>query len=215
MPRISYVDPASLTDPELIEIMEYARRNGTPRPESQAVRAHVPELLRTFTAAWRTSFRDGVLDHRIKELCRLYVSRTVDCQYCGGQRSVKGGQEGVDEGHYDELLNFQSSDRFDERERTALAYTEAITWNPDLADDALWERLHAHFTEPEIVELGYFVAFTSGQQRWIRTSRPPDGRSRPCPAARLLRYLGNAACSSARNAGVSTSPHCATSMAIS
>jgi predicted TIM-barrel fold metal-dependent hydrolase len=44
--RISYVDPASLTDPELVEIVEYARRNGTPRPESQAIRAHVPELLR-------------------------------------------------------------------------------------------------------------------------------------------------------------------------
>jgi predicted TIM-barrel fold metal-dependent hydrolase len=28
--RISYVDPASLTDPELVEIVEYARRNGTP-----------------------------------------------------------------------------------------------------------------------------------------------------------------------------------------
>jgi alkylhydroperoxidase family enzyme len=167
--RVSYVDPASLTDPELVEIMEYARQNGTPRPESQAIRAHVPELLRTFTAAWRTAFRDGVLDHRIKELCRLYVSRTVDCRYCGGQRSLKAAQQGFDESHYDELLNFQTSDRFDERERTALAYTEAITWNPDLADDALWERLHAHFSEPEIVELGYFVALTSGQQRWIRT----------------------------------------------
>jgi alkylhydroperoxidase family enzyme len=167
--RISYVDPATLADPELADIMEYARQHGTPRPESQAIRAHVPELLRTFTAAWRTSFLNGVLDHRIKELCRLYVSRTVDCRYCGDQRSVKGSEQGVLEDHYDELLNFQSSDRFDERERTALAYTEAITWNPDLADDALWERLHANFTEPEIVELGYFVAFTSGQQRWIRT----------------------------------------------
>jgi alkylhydroperoxidase family enzyme len=167
--RISYVDPATLADPELADIMEYARQHGTPRPESQAIRAHVPELLRTFTAAWRTSFLNGVLDHRIKELCRLYVSRTVDCRYCGDQRSVKGSEQGVLEDHYNELLNFQSSDRFDERERTALAYTEAITWNPDLADDALWERLHANFTEPEIVELGYFVAFTSGQQRWIRT----------------------------------------------
>ena len=169
MPRVSYVDPASIADPELAAIMEYARQHGTPRPESQAVRAHVPELLRTFTAAWRTAFLNGVLDHRIKELCRLYVSRTVDCQYCGGQRSVTGAQQGVEEAHYDDLLDYQTSDRFDERERTALAYTEAITWNPDQADDALWERLHAHFTEPEIVELGYFVAFTSGQQRWIRT----------------------------------------------
>ena len=169
MPRISYVDPANLNDPDLVEIMEYARQHGTPRPESQAIRAHVPDLLRTFTAAWRTAFLDGVLDHRIKELCRLYVSRAVDCRYCGGQRSVKGVEQGVSEDHYDDLLDFRASDRFDERERTALAYTEAITWNPDLADDALWERLHEHFTEPEIVELGYFVAFTSGQQRWIRT----------------------------------------------
>jgi AhpD family alkylhydroperoxidase len=167
--RLSYVDPASLTDPELVDIMEFARQNGTPRPESQAIRAHVPDLLRTFTAAWRTAFLYGVLDHRIKELCRLYVSRTVDCRYCGDQRSVKAAVEGVDERHVDELLNYQTSERFDERERAALAYTEAITWNPDLADDAMWARLHQHFTEPEIVELGYFVALTSGQQRWIRT----------------------------------------------
>jgi AhpD family alkylhydroperoxidase len=167
--RLSYVDPSSLTDPDLVDIMEFARQNGTPRPESQAIRAHVPDLLRTFTAAWRTAFLNGVLDHRIKELCRLYVSRTVDCRYCGDQRSVKAAGEGVDERHVDELLNYQTSERFDERERTALAYTEAITWNPDLADDAMWARLHEHFTEPEIVELGYFVALTSGQQRWIRT----------------------------------------------
>lgn len=169
MARLSYVDPSSLTDPDLVDIMEFARQNGTPRPESQAIRAHVPDLLRTFTAAWRTAFLNGVLDHRIKELCRLYVSRTVDCRYCGDQRSVKAAGEGVDETHVDELLNYQTSDRFNERERTALAYTEAITWNPDLADDAMWARLHEHFTEPEIVELGYFVALTSGQQRWIRT----------------------------------------------
>jgi AhpD family alkylhydroperoxidase len=167
--RLSYVDPSSLTDPDLVDIMEFARQNGTPRPESQAIRAHVPDLLRTFTAAWRTAFLNGVLDHRIKELCRLYVSRTVDCRYCGDQRSVKAAGAGVDESHVDELLNYQTSERFNERERTALAYTEAITWNPDLADDAMWARLHEHFTEPEIVELGYFVALTSGQQRWIRT----------------------------------------------
>ena len=34
--------------------------------------------------------------------------------------------------------------------------------------DGFWERLHAHFTEPELVELGCFVALTFGQQSWIR-----------------------------------------------
>ena len=42
-------------------------------------------------------------------------------------------------------------------------------WNADIADDDLWADLHKHFTEPELVELGFFVALTSGQQRWIKT----------------------------------------------
>jgi hypothetical protein len=29
--------------------------------------------------------------------------------------------------------------------------------------------MRAHFTEEQIVELGYFVALTFGQQRWIKT----------------------------------------------
>jgi len=33
----------------------------------------------------------------------------------------------------------------------------------------LWERLHEHFTVSELVELGFFVALTLGQQRWIKT----------------------------------------------
>jgi hypothetical protein len=38
-----------------------------------------------------------------------------------------------------------------------------------LADDEVWDDLHRHFTEPQLVELGYFIALTVGQQRWIKT----------------------------------------------
>ncbi len=50
-----------------------------------------------------------------------------------------------------------------------MTYTSAILWNSEIADDALWKRLHQHFTIPELVELGFFIALTSGQQRWIKT----------------------------------------------
>jgi hypothetical protein len=30
-------------------------------------------------------------------------------------------------------------------------------------------RLHEHFSDEQIVELGYFVSLTFGQQRWIKT----------------------------------------------
>jgi hypothetical protein len=36
-------------------------------------------------------------------------------------------------------------------------------------DEALMERMRSQFTEEQIVELGYFVSLTFGQQRWIKT----------------------------------------------
>jgi hypothetical protein len=45
-------------------------------------------VLKTFTAAWMDTFVDGVVDHELKELCRVYVTKTVDCGYCAAQRSV-------------------------------------------------------------------------------------------------------------------------------
>jgi len=166
--RISYVDPDTIADPRMKAELERCRREGTPRPESQAIRAHVPAVFWSFTNTWREVFHEGVLDHSIKELCRVYVSRSVKCEYCGNQRSVKSARAGLTEAHYLDLLEFESSNRFGPREKAALAYTEAIVWDLE-TDDALWERLRAHYNEPEMVELGYFVAITMGQQRWLRT----------------------------------------------
>ena len=51
----------------------------------------------------------------------------------------------------------------------ALTYASAIVWNAEIADDALWVKLRRHFSNPELVELGFFIALTLGQQRWIKT----------------------------------------------
>jgi hypothetical protein len=81
MPHIPYVDSAAVSDPEIKGYLDRARLEGTPRPESQAVRAHVPEVIRAFSQAWELTFRNGVVDHALKELCRVYVSKSIDCQY--------------------------------------------------------------------------------------------------------------------------------------
>jgi alkylhydroperoxidase family enzyme len=168
-PYISYVDPASIKDPAMLAELERCRTQGTPRPESQAIRAHVPAVFWSFANSWRDVFHNGVADHGIKELCRLYVSRAVQCEFCGNQRSIKAAQAGaVVEDDVKELINFESSSRFTEKEKAALAYAEAITWDLPV-DDRFWARLHAHFSEPELVEIGYFIALTMGQQRWLRT----------------------------------------------
>ncbi len=166
MARIPYPDLDNIEDPEIRAALERAREFGTPRPESQAIRAHVPAVLRTFSAAWMDTFVEGVVEHELKELCRVYVTKTVECGYCSAQRSVDAA---VDEDHYSDLLTYATSDKYTAREKAALGYTDAIVWNADFATDELWERLHEEFTAPELVELGFFIALTSGQQRWIKT----------------------------------------------
>ena len=123
--RISYF-PLEQMDAQMQQEMERCKREGTPRPESSAVRAHVPAAFWAFANSWRDLFHKGVCDHAIKELCRLYVSRSVQCDYCGNQRSIKAAGSGVVEEHVKDLLNFEKSARYSEREKAALAYAEEI-----------------------------------------------------------------------------------------
>jgi len=164
--RISFYPYEKMDAPMQAE-MQRCATEGTPRPESSAIRAHAPNAFWAFANSWQDIFYHGVCEHSIKELCRVYISRTAQCEFCGNQRSEKASTEGLLEMKYDDLLNFEASDKYDDRQKAALAYAEAIAWRLDL-DDAFWARLHSHFSEPEIVELGCFIALTFGQQSWIR-----------------------------------------------
>jgi hypothetical protein len=81
MARLSYVDPNSIEDPEIRAFIEEAKRVGTPRPEIQLIRAHVPAVIRSFVYTWQSVFKSGVVDHDLKELLRLRVATSLDCQY--------------------------------------------------------------------------------------------------------------------------------------
>jgi alkylhydroperoxidase family enzyme len=165
-PYISYF-PLEDMDEAMQEEMHRCAREGTPRPESSAVRAHAPNAFWAFADSWKSLFHSGVCDHAIKDLCRVYISRTVKCEFCGNQRSAKASAQGLQEQQYDELLNFESSDKYDDRQKAALAYAQAIAWGEEDLDK-LWLRLREHFSEPELVELGCCIALTFGQQSWIR-----------------------------------------------
>ena len=141
--------------------------------------------MKAFNQAWETFFRHGITDHSIKELCRLYISKSVDCEYCGGQRSVTAAEQGTSENQIDEILEFETSERFDEREKAALRWAMAIAWDADIADDEAWAGLHKHFTEPQLIELGHFIALTLGRQRMLKTVRIKHGEYMPGTKAGL------------------------------
>jgi uncharacterized protein YciW len=120
-------------------------RGVDPIRRGDAIRARVPEVLRMYSETRRNILAGGILDAEIKELCARYLAEDP------------------------ELGEFDDPGAFDERQRAALAWARAIAWDPSLADDALWERLHEQFTEPELVELGYCMAIVHGQLHWLRT----------------------------------------------
>ena len=83
------------------------------------------------------------------------------------------------EGHkMSELDNYMESDKFTHREKIALEYCDAIMDNPLYADDELWALLHEEFTEPELVELGYYVV-----QSAIEPSRTMFWLTANCPSS--------------------------------
>lgn len=166
-PRISYVPPETLNADMLAE-MERCASYGTPRPESQAVRAHVPNVFWSFANTWRDVFHTGIADHNIKELCRIYVSHSVKCEFCGNQRSIKSRDAGLVESDYMDLLNFEKSSQYDDRQKAALRWAETIVWDLEVTDH-MWGELHKYYSEEELVEIGYFISITMGQQRWLRT----------------------------------------------
>ena len=75
----------------------------------------------------------------------------------------------------DEKQSYLQSAEFTPREKLALRYCDAIIRNPTEADDAMWAALHKEFTEPELVEMGHYVGFMSGGQRWLLTLHTQHG----------------------------------------
>jgi hypothetical protein len=106
------------------------------------IRARVPAVLRAYERTRDTVLRTGIADQRLKERCFAYLATAEDALDLDG---------------------------LGERERAALEWASAISWDSDRADDALWSRLHALFTEPELVDLGCAIGFELGYQHWRRT----------------------------------------------
>ena len=174
MANISFRLPNEIEDPDGRQWLEAAIEAGKPGPEFQAIRAHVPGVMRSFTKTREWIYHEGVLDFEFKELLRAFIALSGDCSYCSNQgvaREIRGSEEQLDQ-----LLNYKKSDKYSDREKLAMEYADAIMWNPEAADDAMWVRLRAEFTEPELVELGYWVGFTFGGQRWLRTLGSTQGQ---------------------------------------
>ena len=83
MARLSYVDPEAIADPQIRSWLDAAVAAGRPGPENQAMRAHQPDVMRSFTLTREMLFDNGagVVEHDLKELLRAYIAHTIECGY--------------------------------------------------------------------------------------------------------------------------------------
>lgn len=174
MANISFKLPDEIEDAECRGWLETAIENGKPGPEFQSIRAHVPGVMRSFTMSREWVYHTGVLDFDFKEFLRAYIALSGECTYCSGQGVAREFQQ--DREKLDRLLSYENSDDYTHRQKLGMRYADAIMWDPAQVDEVMWKELRDEFTEPELVELGYWIGFTFGGQRWLRTLGSSQGQ---------------------------------------
>lgn len=98
------------------------------------------------------------LDAALIELVKVRASQINRCVYCVDLHTKAARRLGESQQRLDLLLAWQEGPAYTERERAALAWTEALTrLSVDGAPEDAFNNLKAHFTDKEIVDLTVLV----------------------------------------------------------
>ena len=85
-----------------------------------------------------------------------------------------GSELGLSEEKIDQLAGYAASPLYDERERAALEYADAMTITGRDVGDELFARLRALYTDDEIVELTAVIAWENSSSKFNRALRVPS-----------------------------------------
>lgn len=96
------------------------------------------------------------------EAARLRVAQLNGCAFCLDWRTERDGRK-VEDGFADAVTEWRTTDAFDDRTRLAAEYAERYVLDHHGLDEEFWDRMTAHYTQREIVELsmciGSWLAF--------------------------------------------------------
>jgi AhpD family alkylhydroperoxidase len=131
--------------------------------------AGAPAAVKTLQEA-QAQIEAGGLEYSLIELVKMRASQINGCAYCLHMHSQDARRAGEREERLHVLAAWRESSLYNERERAALAWTEAVTRLPETgAPDAEFEALKALFTEAEIVTLTLAIAMIN---LWNRVAVP-------------------------------------------
>jgi AhpD family alkylhydroperoxidase len=106
------------------------------------------------------------LDHALLELVKLRASQINGCAHCIDMHTKELRAAGEDEQRLHLLNAWRESPFYSERERAALAWTEALTLVTDgHVPDEAYETARAQFSEAELVNLSVAIVAINGANR--------------------------------------------------
>ncbi|SUD95353.1 Argininosuccinate synthase [Ralstonia mannitolilytica] len=98
------------------------------------------------------------LEKPLTELVRLRASQINGCAYCVDMHSADARKAGEDERLLAAVCVWQETPFFTDRERAALAWTEAVTRVGETrVPDDVWQAARAQFSDAELVDLTLLV----------------------------------------------------------
>ncbi len=95
MPRLRYIEENEQTA-HTRELIESARRTGAPDPRVVSLMTR-SQLGIAWVEYWNKLLYQGILPHKLKEICRIKISVAHQCGYCSTLRSTVAKAEGLTE----------------------------------------------------------------------------------------------------------------------
>ncbi|MGH8147801.1 MAG: carboxymuconolactone decarboxylase family protein [Rhodanobacteraceae bacterium] len=123
---------------------------------------------------------DCGIEHKLLELVKMRASQINGCAYCLDMHSKDARAAGETEQRLYVLNAWRESPFYSERERAALAWTEALTRIADSEiSDELYAEVHQHFNDKELVDLSFAIIAINGWNRLAIPFRSEPGHYQP------------------------------------
>ena len=116
--------------------------------------------------ATKKALEKSSLGKQLIELVWLRMSQINGCSFCLEMHAKALRAGGMPDAKLDSLAGWRVAEHFSERERVALAWTEALTHvDQTHAPDQDFEPLKGHFSDVEIADLTFAIALMSAFNR--------------------------------------------------
>lgn len=123
----------------------------------KVIYARAPKLAWTSLVIGPTVEKGLSLDPELRLLITTQSSLLNGCGFCADLHMAQAVQARLGLERFKALPDFAASPLFSERERSVLAYTEAVTRRRAVSDE-VFESLRKHASEKEIVEITWLNA---------------------------------------------------------